>query len=332
VKDFLDDECMVSGAALAYYTIFSLPPLLVLIFYVAGLFGISQDRINRIASRQLGLPTASMQPSASAEGAQDQEASQQEAGAQGEGGGSLQDVARRSADTSGPISGLGPISKAIGIGILIFSATGLFAQLQYSLNRAWEVGPDPEQGGIRNFLGKRLLSLGMILVIAFLLLVSLVLSAMVEEILQYIQGQSPDTVSTTIAVTLNNLVTFILGILLFAAMFKTLPDADMQWRDLWVGAAITSLLFVIGKALIGWYLQSSQLGASWGNAATSLIAALVWVYYSSLIVLLGAEITQAWVNQHGRGMKPSAGAVRVVKEKKHLRESAAQQPQSAAGH
>ncbi|WP_164101047.1 YihY/virulence factor BrkB family protein [Candidatus Laterigemmans baculatus] len=321
--EFSDDECLSSGAALAYYTIFSLPPLLAMIFFIAGLFGASQDQIQQVVSSQLGVPIAEQQAggaegdSASSSGGDTGEAASDSEGLT-TGPGSLGELAGREGAQSDFAAGLGPLSKVIGIAILIFSATGVFSQLQFALNRAWEVEPDPEQGGIRNFIGKRLLSLGMILVIAFLLLVSLVLTTMLEQLTQMVLGE-PDQAGKIIGFLVNNLVALVVAILLFAAMFRWLPDAKMRWRDMWVGATVTAVLFIIGKLLIGFYLQNSKIGASWGTAAASLIAMLVWVYYSSLIVLFGAELTQIWARRFGSGIEPTEGAVRIKEEKRHVR-------------
>jgi membrane protein len=290
-KDFSDDECMTAGAAIAYYTIFSLPPLLVMVFFIAEQFGVSHDTVDRMVRDQLGMPITSEQSQQVSEG--------------GAGGGKLTES-------------LGPLGKAIGILFLIFSATGVFAQLQFALNRAWEVEPDPNRGGIWAFLTKRMLSLGMIVVIAFLLLVSLVLTTMVDELVRRIVGPDAGTVGTVIGATLNSVATLAVATLLFAAMFKVLPDAKMEWRDTWVGAGMTAVLFVVGKALIGIYLNQSDFGSGWGAAAASMIAMLVWVYYSALIVLFGAELTQAWTSRFGAGIEPSPGAVRIVEEKHHL--------------
>lgn len=328
-KDFVDDECMVSGAALAYYTIFSLPPLLVLVFFIAGLFGVSDAKINKVVSRQIGMPIPGQSQSADSQqqsGGSDQgsgESSSGEGASESEessdGSGGFGTMAERRSGNASPIQSLGPVSKAIGILLLVFSATGVFAQLQSSLNRAWEVEPDPEQGGWKNFVFKRLLSLGMIVVIAFLLLVSLVLTTLVDELVAMVVGSDPGAVGTTIGILLNNLVALVLATLLFAAMYKILPDAHMRWKDMWIGAFITALLFVLGKEAIGWYLQNSAMGDAWGSAAASMIGLLVWVYYSSLIVLFGAELTQAWASRFGAGIVPDKGAVRVVQKKEHVR-------------
>jgi len=203
------------------------------------------------------------------------------------------------------------LSKIVGGAILLFSATGLFAQLQYALNRAWEVKPDPKRGGIVAFVVKRILSFGMVLVVAFLLLISMVLTTIIDEIVAYVQGGAPEGFSLAVGMILNNVAAFGVATLLFAAMYKALPDAKMAWRDVWIGAAVTALLFVIGKALIGVYLQHTDLSSSWGSAAASMIGVLVWVYYSSLILLFGAEVTQVWASRFGEGIRPAKGAIAV---------------------
>lgn len=284
VKDFSDDECMTSGAAIAYYTIFSLPPLLVVVFFIAAQFGVPQETVDRVLKEQLGMPQATVS-------------------------------AEQSGGESGIIQSLGPAGKAIGALILVFSATGVFAQLQFALNRAWEVERDPEQGGVLVFAMKRLLSLGMIIVIAFLLLVSMVLTTMIDELVHYALGRDPGEAGVVIGAALNGVVTIAVATLLFAAMFKVLPDAKMRWRDTWMGGAMTAVLFVLGKLLIGLYLNNSEIGSAWGSAAASMIALLVWVYYSVLIVLFGAELTQAWTSRFGAGIEPARGAVRIVEEK-----------------
>ena len=312
-KDFSEDECMVSGAALAYYTIFSLPPLLVVVFAVAGWFGVEHETVDRIARQQLGMPTTEMPGQEQADEAGGEAASKEES------------------DESGAISslaGLNWISRVVGLGILVFSATGLFAQLQHALNRAWEVAPDPSQSGFFGLIFKRLLSLGMVAVIAFLLLVSFVLTTFVDEAVRWIQGPAPGSVAMIVGIVLDTAITLAVATLLFAAIFKVLPDAKTSWKDLLVGSFITALLFVIGKSLIAWYLQNSNIALGWSAAAASMVAILVWVYYSSLIVLFGAEMAQAWANQFGNGVQPAKGAVRVVKETRRVREES---PRATAG-
>ncbi len=205
----------------------------------------------------------------------------------------------------------------MGIGVLIVGATGAMVQLQTSLNRTWEVKPDPEAGGIRNFLMKRMLSFGMILGIAFLLLVSLVISAGLAVLGTYLGSILPG-IGAGLLELANNMISFGVITVLFAGMFKFLPDAEISWRDVWVGAAVTSLFFVLGKFAIGIYLGQSDPGEPFG-AAASLAILLVWIYYASLILFFGAEFTETWAKVRGSGIRPEAGAVRVVTEEVELR-------------
>lgn len=320
VKEFSEDDCMISGAALAFYAIFSLPPLFVLLIQVAGWFGISQQDVQQVVQKQVGMPVGQQAMSTAESGGQGGLNAEPGTAEQPAGEASSESAAGQGSAVS---AALGPAFKIVGILILIFSATGLFAQLQYALNRSWNVGPDPEAGGIVQFAIKRALSLGLIVVAAALLFVSLLLTMFMNQILEAIQGGAPQTIAQVIGYLLDHLVVLILATLLFAAMYKILPDAKIQWKDVWTGAFMTAVLFVIGKALIGWYLQSSQVGADWGNAAASMVALLVWIYYSSLVVLFGAELTQVWINRFGHGMEPVKGAVRVVTEKHHVRQAAA---------
>jgi membrane protein len=295
VRDFSDDDCMSSAAAMAYYAIFSLPPLLAVVVAIAGYFGLPPERMQKMVQDQWGFASASGdQDAASADGRTadgDQPKSEDEPSIKNNNG------------------TWGIVSRVVGGVVLVFSATGLFAQLQYTLNRAWEVKPDPNRGGVLAFIGKRFLSLGMILVVVFLLLTSMLLTTVIDEIIAYAKGGPADPTTIVLGITLNNVAAFIVAAMLFAAMFKVLPDAEIGWRDVWFGAIVTALLFVIGKVLIAMYLQHSDLASGWGDAAMALIGVLIWMYYSSLIVLFGAELTQAWATEHGRAIEPSEGAV-----------------------
>jgi membrane protein len=288
VSDFGEDDCMSSAAAMAYYAIFSLPPLLVLVVAVAGYFGVSPEEIQAMVRDQWGVASANEEgqdPTDENQGDQERE---------------------RREDASGVV---GIVSRVVGGLLLLFSASGLFAQLQYTLNRAWEVKPDPKRGGVWAFITKRILSLGMLLVVLFLLLVSMLLTTVIDEVVALVQGGAAEETTIILGITLNNVVTFVVATLLFAAMFRILPDAEVAWRDVWFGAIVTGLLFIVGKTIIALYLQHSDIGSGWGTAAASLIGGLVWMYYSSLIVLFGAELTQAWAVAHGRGIQPAEGAV-----------------------
>lgn len=317
VNDFSEDECLSGGAALAYYTIFSLPPLLAIVFVIAHWLGVPQEKIDQIVREQLGMPTASLN-AASNHAPDSQQPRRLQANAQSdEGQQGLATIADKA-----QVPGEGSLfSRIASIAILIFSATGLLAQLQVSLNRAWEVEPDPEQSGIKNFALKRVLSFGMIIVVAFLLLVAMVVTTLIDEILSWISSGVPGTLQMVLAHLLNAFSTLVVAALLFAAMYKILPDAKVQWRDVAVGAFVTALLFVVGKTLIGLYLQSSDVGSGWGAAAGSMVSILVWVYYTSLIVLFGAEFTQVWAQSRGRKIEPVEGAVRKVEEKRIIRDS-----------
>jgi membrane protein len=289
-KDFIEDDCPTQAAALSYYTIFSLPPLLVLILMILGKLVDPQDIRGQLETQMGSLmgPTATEQIRTIL-----QQAHQPGSGAL--------------------------LPTVLSIVALILGASGAFGQLQAALNRAWEVAPDPQQGGLKAFLLKRVFSFGMILSVAFLLLVSLVLSAALSAFGGALSGMLPEGLSATLLQVVNQVVSFAVIGALFAAIFKVLPDATAAWRDVWVGAAVTAFLFVVGKFLIGFYLGRSNPGEAFG-AAGSLAVMLVWIYYSSMILLFGAEFTQAWAEARGSGIAPERGAVRVVQEKKAIRE------------
>lgn len=286
--DFMEDHCPRMAAALAYYTIFSLPPLLILILTLVGAVWDAQTLRTAIEGQFAEMigPDAARQVH-----------------------GIIENASRP--------GGNGPLATVLGIAALIFGATGAFIQLQDALNRAWEVGPDPTQGGIRNFILKRLLSFGMILGVAFLLTVSLVVSASLSAFGEAVAGVLPGGLSAPVLWLFNLGLSLLVVSLLFATLFKILPDATIAWKDVWVGAFATGLLFVAGKFAIGLYLGRSDPGHAFG-AAGSLAVLLLWVYYSGLILLFGAEFTQRWAESHGSGIVPEPGAVRVVEEKHRL--------------
>jgi membrane protein len=279
-RDFGDDDCGRMAAAMSYFMAFSLPPLLVLILMLVGLVldpADVQGRIEAEMGRLLGTDGAR----------QIQE---------------MITAANRPENRGG-------LPALLGLGVLLFGATGAFGQLQAALNRAWEVRPDPKAGGFKRFIGKRLLSLGMVMTIAFLLMVSLVLDAALTafgDTIGGLMGGVPDFLLQGVHIV----VSFGTIAALFAVMFKYLPDARVAWRDVWVGALFTTLLFQGGKVLIGLYLARSNPGSAFG-AAGALALILVWLYYSSMIVFLGAEFTQVWATERGKGIEPEEGAVRT---------------------
>jgi membrane protein len=290
VKEFLDDDCQTQAAALSYYTIFSLPPLLVLILMLLGAVLDPQDIRGHLEVQLSGLmgATATEQIRNILE----------QARAPGAGGG---------------------VTAVLSVLALLLGATGAFGQLQAAINRSWEVAPDPDKGGIKQFVLKRVFSFGMILSVAFLLLVSLVLSAALTAFGGALGSMLPDGVSATLLQVVNQVLSLVVIAGLFAALFKVLPDARVAWRDVLVGGAATAVLFVLGKFLIGLYLGRSNPGEAFG-AAGSLAVLLVWIYYSSMILLFGAEFTQLWAERRGQGIAPERGAIRVVRQRKELRE------------
>ena len=283
--DFFGDECPSNAAALAYYTVFSLPPLLALLILLAGLIWDPADVQGAIEYQIRDL--------IGKDGARE---------------------VRTMIAHEDPTGGRGPLATVAGMAMLIFGAGGAFLQLQSSLNKAWEVAPDPAQNQIKNFFLKRVFSFGLILGLAFLMMVSLALTAAISAVGKYFGGGLPEEVLFVI----DFLLAFSTVTVLFAAMFKFLPDARIAWRDVWVGALVTGSLFVLGKFVLGYYLGRSNPGGAFG-AAASLAIILIWVYYASMIVLFGAELTQQWVVRYGGGIRPEKGATLLVEKKERIR-------------
>jgi membrane protein len=195
----------------------------------------------------------------------------------------------------------------------MFGATAAFAQLQNAMNTAWQVQQDPARGDIRNFLVKRVFSLAMVLAVAFLLLVSLVISAGLALFGELLAYWAPEIVSARLLWAVENLVALAVITALFAAMLKVLPDAEINWHDVRIGAFVTALFFVAGKFGIGLYLGRSDAATAYG-AAGSLAIVMLWVYYSSMVFLLGTEFTHVYATRRGQGVRPDRHAVRVVTE------------------
>jgi len=298
-RDFSEDECPRMAAALAYYIVFAMPPMLILILMLVGAL-ISREQVQEALSGQFGAMIGA------------------------DGAGMVNTMITQAKQPGG-----GAMGTILGVGALILGATGAFLQLQTALNRAWEVKPDPNAGGLKNFIFKRVLSLGMVLGIAFMLLVSLALSAALSAIGGMIGALIPGG-SAIIAGLVQTLVSLVVVFALFAAIFKVLPDAEIAWRDVWVGALVTALLFEIGKWGLGLYLGNSNPGKAYG-AAGSLAVMLVWIYYTSMIVLFGAEFTQTWATERGRGIVPDEGAVKVVEETRIISREEVRSGKDASG-
>ena len=294
-RDFFDDDCPRLAAALAYYVVFALPPLLVLILMVAAVF-MSPAEVESWISGQLSPQ-------------------------QGEQIGAMVLSANQK------LAAGSTLALILGIAGLVFSATGAFAQLQKALNTAWEVEPDPEIKGARkilHMLTKRLISLGMIVVMAFLIVIAMSISGLISaftgQIADFLAPIGlPTATAQALAWVADAVFSLIILTFIFGGMFMFLPDVRARWRDVVFGASITAILFVVGKILIGWYVGQSNPGEAFG-AAAALGAILVFVYYASMIALLGAEFTQVWTRRQGRTIRPSKYAVKVVEERRHIRD------------
>jgi membrane protein len=278
-QEWLQDKAPQLGAALAYYTVFSLAPLVLVLLAIIGVIfrddpAGAWDKI----TEQMGY---FLDPSA------------------------VQVVQSIAQKASQP--GKSTLATLIGVALALFGASGVFGQLQDALNTIWGVKAKPGRG-VWGFLRSRFLSFGMVAGICFLLLVSLAIEALLKAFSDYVQSVLPGGI--VIALTIYVVFDFAVVVLLFAMIFKFLPDVEIQWRDVWIGAVMTAILFSIGKWLLGFYLGSGAAGSAYG-AASSLITLLLWIYYSSQILLFGAEFTQVYASRAGRGSKPAKYAVRV---------------------
>ncbi len=278
--DWSEDKASRLAAALAYYTAFSVAPLLLLSITIAGaIFGreAAQGQVFGQLEGMLGAQAAE----------------------------SVQTAIANSQSTSGL-----SISAIIGLLTLLWSASNVFAQLQEALNTIWEVAPDPK-AGILATIKRRFFSMSMVLGIGFMLLVSLALSAGVAAVSGLFSSILPG--GAFFAQLFSFVLSFAVTTALFAAIYKVLPDVTVAWSDVWVGAAVTALLFSVGKLLIGLYLGQASIGSTFG-AAGSLLVFLVWVYYSAQILFFGAEFTQVYARRYGSRIMPAEGAVALTEE------------------
>ena len=266
VLSFIEDEALSRGAAIAFYTVTSLAPILLIVIAIAGLaFGqeAARDAITMQLTGLMGQQTADVLQSAIA-GASDKSS--------------------------------GILATALGIITLIVTASGVFGEMQTALNKVWEM--EPKTSTVSKLIWARATSLGLVAALGFLLLVSLVISAVLSALGNYLNAILP--FGELILSVMNFVVSLALISVLFAAIYKVLPDRPIAWRDVITGAMVTALLFTAGKSLIGWYLGSSAVASSYG-AAGGLIILLLWVYYSAQIFLLGAEFTKAYASsRHGQ--------------------------------
>lgn len=272
------DNVATQGAALAFFTVFSISPLLILVIVLSSLGFGQQAASGHLVSQIRGLMGV-------------------------EGANFVQSLITNAYKADSNV-----LVTIFSVLMILLGASAVFVQLRDSLNTIWRVQQKPT-GTIRAFLRGRLLSFAMITGIGFLLLVSLVLSAVLATTSDYLSNLF--TVPSGVVSVLDFIVSFVGITLMFVIMFKFVPAATVKWGDAWVGAAVTSLLFSIGKLLIGLYLGNGAIGSTFG-AARSLVVIMLWAYYSSQIVLYGAEFTRLYAERFGSDILPSANALRVV--------------------
>jgi membrane protein len=278
VSEWIDQDVPRMGAALAFYTFFAISPLFVILLAIAGFWFGEQAARRELFGQFSGL--------VGSEGAE-----------------AIQAVVSAAQKPK-----TGAWATFIALVMLLVGATGVFVQLQDALNSVWGVRREPGRG-LRNFIKDRLLSFALIVGIGFLLLVSLVISAGLSAMDKFMVVLVP--AQETIWQGINFVVSFGVITLLFALIFKVLPDVKIAWRDVWIGAIITALLFNVGKLLIGMYLGRSSVTSAYG-AAGSLVIVLLWVYYSAQILFLGAKFTQIYSNRYGSHFEPKQGAEEVT--------------------
>lgn len=278
---FIDDNGMKLSASLSYYTIFALCPILIIIMSLAGVF-FGKDAVQgKIYGQISGLVGS-------------------EAAIQ------VQEIIRNIEHT-----GHGTGAAIVGIVLLIVGATGVFTEIQDSINYIWSVKAKPQKGWLK-YLINRAISFSLIVGIGFILLVALVINALMDVMNERLMRAFPEY-SIYFFYVVNMIIILVVICLLFAVIFKVLPDAIIAWKDAIVGASFTAVLFLIGKFGIGYYLGNSSIGSTYGTAA-SIIIILLWVYYSSIIVFFGAEFTKIYAIHAGKGIRPNQTAVFIIKK------------------
>jgi membrane protein len=281
IDDFLNDNGMKLSASLSYYTIFSLGPVLMIVIALAGIFfgreaveGKIYYQINGLVGNEAALQ--------------------------------IQEIIKnieKSHDSS--------VGAIFGVIVLIFGATGVFTEIQDSINYIWSIKAKPKRGYLK-LLFNRFISFSLIIAFGFILMVSLVMHALIDLLYEKLVRYFADTL-VIIFQAVNYVLLFGIISVFFTVIFKVLPDAKVRWRDAYVGAAFTSILFMIGKFAIGFYLGNSDVSATFG-AAASLIILLLWVYYTSIILFFGAEFTKVYTLNFGAGIVPEDTAVFIIKQ------------------
>jgi membrane protein len=279
--EFISDNGMKLSAALSYYTIFSIGPVLIIIISLAGIFYGREAVQGKIYQQIQGLvgDSAALQ---------------------------IQEIIRNIEQSQLSASG-----AIVGIVILVIGATGVFTEIQDSINYIWSVKAKPQKGWL-HLIMNRLISFSLIISFGFILLVSLIIHALVDvlhdTLLKYF-----DEVTVYVFQGVNYILLFAIITTLFAIIFKVLPDATIHWKDSIIGASFTAVFFLIGKFLITFYLSQSNIGVTFG-AAASIVLILLWVYYSSIILYFGAEFTKVYALSYGSGIEPDKAAVFIIKQ------------------
>jgi len=280
-NEFMEDNVLKLSAALSYYTIFSLPPLLIIIISLSGVF-FGEDAVRGELFGQIN-------------GLVGNDAAQ-----------SIQEAIKNI-----KLSDSGIFATVLSFTILLIGATGVFAEIQNSINFIWGIKAKPKKGIIK-FLKNRLMSFSMIGSVGFLLLVGLIVNSVIDILSDRLTIHFPGQLVYLFYV-LNLLAVFLIIVFLFTTIFRTLPDGKVVLKDCIIGASFTAILFMLGKLAIGLYLGNSTIGSIYGGAG-SVILILVWVYYSAIILYFGAEFTKVYANTHGNGIVPNAYSFRVIKE------------------
>ncbi|HEX9995847.1 MAG TPA: YihY/virulence factor BrkB family protein [Abditibacterium sp.] len=295
---FGEDRIGRHAAALAYFTVFSISPLLLVVISIAALF-FGQEAATGAIEGQIANTVGSTAAQAIEE--------------------MISNASNNGTNTSKPIT-----ATIVALAVALWGASGLFGALQDSLNSIWGVMPRPDLG-FWGVVRARFVSFAMVLGVGFLLLVSLVLTTALSAVSTMMSGALGNSI--ILAWILNFALGLLISMLLFAAIFKVLPDAEIQWHDVWIGAFVTGLLFSLGRLALGWYLGRPGVSSAYGSAG-ALIVLLLWVNYASTILFFGAEFTKAYANKFGSKITPSENAIAVSAEARARQGLAPQQSQS----
>lgn len=293
--DFFEKDIFKLSSALAYYTIFSLPGLLIIIIWVSDIFygrAVVEGSVFRQLEGFMGSDTAS----------------------------DIQQTIREATSDPG-----GSVAAVFGLIALIIGATTVFGEIQDSINHIWRLKAKPRKGfGILKLIFNRLISLSIIVSLGFILLVSLLINGALDYLLDHLVKTYPQ-LTVILVYILNLVISYLVTSLIFAAIFKVLPDAKIKWRHVWVGAFVTAALFMLGRFAIGYYLGHNRMSSVYG-AAGSIIIVLLWVYYSAMILYIGAAFTHSYVIEKGQRIYPNSYAVWVQQIEVESENSIQQQP------